>query len=212
MPDILAHLYHAGKKSKDPGFIYGSIFPDHFPFLKKKHETALSFAKKLSKKHKEYKKFYEGVKNHIQLDNKFHNKILPKKIKQLKKRFKVSDNFAHAILEIALDSNLHKEKGKELDKLLKIYKKNKRGAMIYYLSSFLKTSKKIIKKVVITLSDWVTLSNKFTIRALLKRAKISKQYFKTEFKKNNIFTKDMFKLFAIWKYAKELTKDYNKYL
>jgi len=110
MPHILAHLYHASKKSKDPAFLYGSVFPDNLILLKKRHSSALKFAGKLSRKNKKYKLFYQGVKNHIELDNKFHKKILPSKLRKIKKKFnnKISTDFAHTMIEIALDSNLKK--------------------------------------------------------------------------------------------------------
>ncbi len=212
MPDILAHLYYASKTSEDPAFLYGAIFPDNFIFLKKKHITALKFARKLAKKKPKYKLFYQGVKNHIKLDNKFHKKILPNKLKKVTKKFNISEGLAHSMLEIAIDSNIHKDKKEKIKYLLKQFHRFNNKEVIYYLSSFLKKSESFINKAAKTLSNWVKLSTKFNIKAFKRRVKLVEKYFEKEFKKNIVFAKDLFKLYKVWKYSKQITKDYEKWL
>ena len=63
-----------------------------------------------------------------------------------------------------------------------------------------------------TVTNLIKLSTKFTIRSLLKRAKITEQFFQKEFKRNASFIKNIFKIIPAWKYSIELTKDYKRYL
>lgn len=188
------------------------MFPDNFNFLKKKHISALKFAKKLAKKKKKYESFYQGVKSHIELDNKIHKKILPPKIKKLKKKFNISTSLAHNALELALDYNLYKEKRKQIDYLLILFNKFNPKETTYYLFTFLKSSEKIINKALETFSKWIRLSRKFSLPSFQKRAKLAKASYKKEFKKNTSFLRNIFKIIPIWKYSIELTKDYKRYL
>jgi hypothetical protein len=188
------------------------MFPDNFNFLKKKHSSALKFARKLSRKNKKYQLFYEGVKNHIELDSKFHKTILPPKIRKLKKKFDISTGLAHAMLELALDRNIYKEKRKKIDYLLTLFNKFNPKEIIYYLFSFLRLSEKIINKALETFANWVKLSIRFDIRAFRRRIKLAEQFFQKEFQKNASFVKNIFKIIPAWKYSIELTKDYKRYL
>lgn len=212
MPHFLTHLYYASKKSENHKFLYGATFPDTFFFLKKRHKTALKFAKHLAEKNKKFEPFYQGVKTHINLDNKFHKKILPYKIIKFKKKFNVSSYFAHSILEIALDYNIYRNKRKKIDYLLVIFNKFNPKEIIYYLSTLFKLSENFLDSVMIHISSLAKLSTKFTISSFIKRGKIFKLYFQKEFKKNLSIIKDLPKLIKTWKYAIELTKNYDEYL
>ncbi len=124
----------------------------------------------------------------------------------------MSHRFAHILIEIALDSNIHKKHKDQIDISLKQFNRFNNKEIIYLLAGFIKISEKLLIKIMETVTNLIKLSTKFTIRSLLKRAKITEQFFQKEFKRNASFIKNIFKIIPAWKYSIELTKDYKRYL